>query len=335
MKLSAFAFTRYTAALVALAGAALVPPALAADKVATDRTAFVARMQSAHDFDAAWVRETLAAAERKQSILDAISRPAERVKPWHEYRKIFLNEKRIAGGAAFWREHRDTLEAVAADSGVEAKAIVAILGIETLYGARTGGYRVLDALSTLAFDYPPRSAFFTRELEEFLLLTREEAVDPLTASGSYAGAMGAPQFISSSYRAYAVDADSDGRRDLWNSWADVIGSVGNYLSVHGWKANGPVAAQVGDDGAPPETLLSPSLKLSHDAGTLRAAGLKLDPTIPDAQRTMLFEVAGTDGAEYWVGFDNFYAITRYNRSRMYALAAHQLADAIAARVGDD
>ena len=307
----------------------------ASGQVAESREAFASRMHSEHGFDTEWLQRVLADAERKQSILDAISRPAERVKPWHDYRKIFLNEKRITGGVSFWREHRDTLERVSVEAGVDAKIIVAILGIETLYGQRTGSYRVLDALSTLAFDYPPRSRFFTSELEQFLLLTREEAVDPLKATGSYAGAMGAPQFISSSYRAYAVDSSGDGKRDLWNNWADVIGSVGNYLHEHGWKLDEPVAVQAQTRGAPPAELLSKSLKINHDAGTLRKAGVGVDARIADARETMLFEVEGSDGPEYWVGFRNFYAITRYNRSRMYALAAHQLANEIAARVDDE
>ena len=299
------------------------------------RDGFAARMHTEHGFDETWVTELLGQAQRKQSILDAISRPAERVKPWHEYRKIFLNEKRIAGGVTFWRNHRETLERVSAEAGVDTRIIVAILGIETYYGERTGSYRVLDALSTLAFDYPPRSKFFTSELEEFLLLTREESVDPLSATGSYAGAMGAPQFISSSYRAYAVDSSGDGKRDLWNSWEDVIGSVANYLRVHGWEYRAPVAVKADTDAAPSPHLMSKKLKISHDAGTLRAAGVGVDPRVPDAQETLLFDVEAEDGAEYWVGFGNFYAITRYNRSRMYALAAHQLADAIAARVRND
>ncbi|MEL7450491.1 MAG: lytic murein transglycosylase B [Pseudomonadota bacterium] len=321
-------------AVLAFASAA---PAIGAtaDKPFESRDGFAARMHTEHGLDEAWVTELLGQAKRKQSILDAISRPAERVKPWHEYRKIFLNEKRIAGGVAFWREHRETLDRVSAEAGVDARIIVAILGIETLYGERTGSYRVLDALSTLAFDYPPRSKFFTSELEQFLLLSREESVDPLSATGSYAGAMGAPQFISSSYRAYAVDSSGDGKRDLWNSWEDVIGSVANYLRVHGWEYRAPVAVLADTDGAPPSNLVSNKLKINHDAGTLRAAGVGVDPRIPDKAETMLFDVEAKDGLEYWVGFGNFYAITRYNRSRMYALAAHQLADEIAARVSDD
>ena len=165
--------------------------------------------------------------ETKQAILDAISRPAERVTPWYEYRDRFLTEKRIHQGTDFWLQHRDKLARID-DDGV-ASAVVGILGVETSFGRITGRYRVIDALATLAFDFPPRAPFFRDELKQFLILSREEAVDPKAALGSYAGAMGAPQFISSSYRKYAVDADGDGHRNLWTSWDDVIGSVANYL----------------------------------------------------------------------------------------------------------
>ena len=169
-----------------------------------------------------------------------MSRPAERVVPWFEYRNIFMTEERIAAGVRFWTEHAATLEQVAERYGVAPEMIVAIVGIETYFGTRMGKYRVLDALATLAFAYPPRAAFFASELESFLLLTREEQVDPTAALGSYAGAMGAGQFIPSSYRAYAVDADADGKRDLWTDWDDVFGSVANYFAKHGWRTGEPV-----------------------------------------------------------------------------------------------
>ena len=177
-------------------------------------------------------------AETKQTILDAISRPAERVVPWHEYRDRFLTEKRILQGTDFWIEHGAALRRIP-DPNVAA-SVVGILGVETSFGRITGRFRVIDALATLAFDYPPRSDFFRSELQQFLLLSREEAVDPRTALGSYAGAMGAPQFISSSYRNYAIDGDGNGKRDLWNSWDDVIGSVANYLLAYGWREGEPV-----------------------------------------------------------------------------------------------
>jgi membrane-bound lytic murein transglycosylase B len=194
---------------------------------ATDaaRAAFIDKMVSAHGFDRAELTALIGAAVIDQTILDAMSRPAERVVPWFEYRNIFMTEERIAAGVRFWSEHAATLEQVAERYGVAPEMVVAIIGIETFFGTRMGRYRVLDALATLAFAYPPRSAFFTSELEAFLLLSREEQVDPTAALGSYAGAMGAGQFIPSSYRAYAVDADADGKRNLWTNWDDVFGSV--------------------------------------------------------------------------------------------------------------
>ena len=199
------------------------------------RDAFIDRMVETHDFDRVELTELLTEAEIVDSILEAISRPAERVMPWHEYRDLFLTDSRISEGAAFWLEHADQIAAASEAYGVAPEMIVAILGVETLYGRRTGSYRVLDSLNTLAFAYPPRSAFFASELEHFLLLAREEGIDPRETLGSYAGAMGAGQFISSSFRAYAVDGNADGRRDLWGNWSDVFASVANYFAVHGWQ----------------------------------------------------------------------------------------------------
>ncbi len=293
-------------------------------------TEFVSEMNSEHGFELAWLNSLFAGAETKQKILDAISRPAERTKPWHEYREIFITQKRIDAGVAFWREHQKLLERVAQQTGVPARTIVAILGVETFYGRITGGYRVIDALSTLAFSYPPRAKFFRSELEQFLLLTRESAVDPLVATGSYAGAMGAPQFIPSSFRAYAVDANDDGRIDLWTDWEDVTASVANYFSEHGWQSGEPVAvtAQIdGGDGDPGKN----TLKLTDTVGSLRQQGLSFTTSLGDSAKAMPIVLEGSAGPEHWVGFNNFYVITRYNRSAMYALAVFQLGEAVAAK----
>ncbi len=291
---------------------------------------FAARMADEHGFAAEDVRAMLADAEIQQGILDAISRPAEKTKPWHEYRKIFLTEERISQGARFWAEHRASIDAASKRFGVDPSMIVAIIGVETFYGRRTGSYRVLDSLATLGFRYPPRSKFFLRELEEFLLLTREQGLDPRQPKGSYAGAMGAPQFISSSYRAYAVDGDGDGKVNLWDSWPDVIASVANYFSVHGWAAGAPVAslAQGPGDIAPGR-----GLKLDSTVGKLQASGVRFEPAQEPAAPATLIELDAVDGPEYWVAYKNFYVITRYNRSRLYAMAAHDLAQAIDDRVG--
>ena len=174
-----------------------------------------------------------------------MARPAERVVPWFEYRNIFMTEARIAAGVTFWAEHAATLEQVAERYGVAPEMIVAIVGIETYFGTRMGKYRVLDALATLAFAYPPRATFFTSELESFLLLTREEKVDPTCGARLVCRRDGAGQFIPSSYRAYAVDADADGKSDLWTDWDDVFGSVANYFAKHGWRTGEPVM-ELGD-----------------------------------------------------------------------------------------
>ena len=296
------------------------------------RAAFIDKMVEQHDFDRAELTALLDAAVIDENILETIARPAERVVPWFEYRNIFLTEERIAAGVRFWTEHADTIARVAERYGVAPEMIVAILGIETYFGTRMGRYRVLDALATLAFAYPPRAPFFTSELESFLLLTREERVDPTSALGSYAGAMGAGQFIPSSYRAYAVDGDDDGKRDLWSNWNDVLGSVANYFRRHGWRTGEPVTEQaVRPDGfAGPEP--RNALDLDATVGSLTEQGYRFAATLPpDAKAAAYsFEAAG-GGSEYWIGYHNFYVVTRYNRSTKYALAAHQLSQAIRGR----
>ncbi|CAN5165279.1 lytic murein transglycosylase B [soil metagenome] len=316
--------------LAAVVVAACLPAVAAALDVSRPEVqSFIAEMSREHSFDAEALRSIFEDVETRPKIIEAMRRPAERVKPWHEYRDIFLTEKRISAGADFWRERAPDVRAVACRSGVPPQILVAVLGVETFYGQITGSYRVIDALSTLAFDYPPRSEFFRRELAEFLLLAREESVDPSSISGSYAGAMGPPQFMPSSYREYAVDSSEDGRRDLFRDWRDVLGSVANYLAVHGWRTDEPVAARVR---APKDLQLKPEdnrLALGETVAGLRAKGIELDADLPDDAPAMLMALEGPDGIEYWVGFHNFYVITRYNRSVMYALAVHQLGEEIA------
>ena len=230
---------RMLPALVFFLGAC---PALAFNTDRTNVREFIDRMVEEHSYDRDSVTRIIAAAKFKESILEAISRPAEKTLQWHEYRDIFLTGERIRAGADFWREHCETLERISNETGVSVEILVGIIGVETYYGRITGNYRVLDALATLAFDYPPRSRFFTKELEQFLLLIREEGMDAADATGSYAGAMGRPQFMPSSYRAYAVDSTEDGKRDIWTNWTDVIGSVANYFVRHGWAENREVVA---------------------------------------------------------------------------------------------
>jgi membrane-bound lytic murein transglycosylase B len=299
-----------------------------------DVRAFIAGVQERHGLAPDAVRTVLLEARIQQPIIDAISRPAERVKPWHEYRRIFLTEERIAAGVAFWQDHQAQIERVAAESGVPAEMMLGIIGVETYYGRIIGRHRVLDALATLAFEYPPRSAFFTRELEEFLVLAGEQGFAPDMPVGSYAGAMGLPQFIPSSYRAYAVDGDADDRVDLWESTEDILASVANYLRVHGWRPGEPVVAPVVTGGVDASGLADQGLAAKTTTGALWAAGLGLagpapaDPAAPAG----LFALEQEAGPAYWAGFHNFYVITRYNRSLMYALAVHQLGQAVRAGI---
>lgn len=290
---------------------------------------FIARMVSKHGFDAEEVEGTLASVTINERVLASIARPAERVVPWHEYRGIFLTPERIDAGVEFWREYASEIAAASERYGVAPEMLVSILGIETYFGRRMGTYRVLDALSTLAFAYPPRASFFASELEAFLLLAREEGIDLFDQLGSYAGAMGAGQFIPSSFRAYAVDGNGDGRRDLWNDWEDILASVANYFKVHHWRDGDLVADRIdiGEQwsGHKPEN----ALDLNHTVGSLRRLGYELPADRDDDLNVTVLGLEGPEGTtEYWVGYHNFRVITRYNRSVMYALAAHELSRAI-------
>jgi membrane-bound lytic murein transglycosylase B len=200
--------------------------------------------------------------------------------------------------------------------------------VETRYGGNTGRHRVIDALSTLAFDYPPRSKFFRGELEQYLILAREEDIDQLTAKGSYAGAMGYGQFIPSSYRNFAIDFDADGKRDLWNSPADIIGSVANYMKVHGWTLGTTVATRATVSGDAYQAVLKQGLKPHTRIGELRHAGIEPQTTVPDDSLAALIELQYADGPGYWLGLNNFYVITRYNHSPLYAMAVYQLSEEI-------
>jgi membrane-bound lytic murein transglycosylase B len=278
------------------------------------------------------VSKLIAKAEPQPKIIELISKPAERVIQWWEYRDRFVTEERISMGVQFWQEHREELERIAAERGVAPEYIVAIIGVETKYGRIMGRYRVLDALATLAFDYPPRSEFFRKELEEFVLLTREEKVDPLKALGSYAGAMGGSQFMPSSYRRYAVDAGDDDKRDLWQDWGDVFASTANYFREHGWETGGPVIAEVELDPEPTFTIDPRNLTLNETLQSLELKGVETRANAPPDTPVVLISAEQKDGPAYRVGFKNFEVITRYNRSARYAMAVNDLAQAIALRV---
>ena len=290
--------------------------------------AFAARMADEHGMDRAAVDELLTDARHQQDIIDAITSPAEAL-PWHRYRRIFLQEDRISEGAEFMAEHRELLEDIHGQYGVDPAILVAIVGVETRYGQHPGRHRVLDALVTLAFDYPPRADFFRSELEQFLLLVDEEDLDVSSIRGSYAGAMGIPQFISSSYRHYAVDGSGDGRRDLMNSVPDALASVANYFAEHRWRAGEPVVApaQV-EDTDRVDAFLDDGMRLNTTVGELRAAGIEPEADFDDDAAALLLALDGDTETEHWIGLHNFRVITRYNHSPLYALAAYQLAGAI-------
>ena len=310
----------------------LAQPASAIDVERADVQKFIDAMVEKHDYDRDQLSGMLKKAESQEAILTAISRPAEKTLTWHEYRAIFLTDERIDAGVKFWREHKEDLHRISEDTGVSCEILVGIIGVETYFGRITGKYRVLDALSTLAFDYPPRAKFFTSELEQFLLLVREEGMEATDATGSYAGAMGAPQFMPSSFRAYAVDSNDDGKRDIWTDWQDVIGSVANYFVEHGWERETSVVAQAslgsGWQGELPQNTLTPT----QTVDSLSQQGVMFTASLPGDHKSQLLTLAGEDGDEYWVGFHNFFVITRYNRSVMYALAVHQLGQEIALEV---
>lgn len=310
------------------------PTAGALDVQRPEVREFIERMATEHGYDRQALEVALSEAETQESILEAIRRPAEKTLVWHEYRNIFLTKERIEAGAEFWRTHEDALERISRETGVSCEVLVGIIGVETYFGRITGKYRVLDALATLAFDYPPRASFFRRELEQFLLLVREEGMEATEATGSYAGAMGAPQFMPSSFRAYAVDSSNDGRRDIWTNWQDVIGSVANYFVEHGWERGTPVVAQatLGSSWQGEAKAGENSLSPTETIESLSQRGVMFATELPGEREGQLLVLEGEDGDEYWVGFHNFFVITRYNRSVMYALAVHELGREIALRV---
>ncbi|MDQ3286945.1 MAG: lytic murein transglycosylase B [Pseudomonadota bacterium] len=306
------------------------------------RAEFVRDTATRFAIDPAYIESVLAGAEIREGIVNAMSRPAE-AKPWRDYRPIFISDARISGGRAFLAEHRDALARVEAKYGVPAEMIVSIIGVETSYGGNTGSYRVVDALYTLAFAYPRtnepgkierenrREAFFRDELAQLFALGKETGIDITSLKGSYAGAMGWGQFMPSSYRDYAVDGNGDGKRDLFNSTDDVFSSIANYfVKKGGWQRGEPVTVRAtrapGAADYEPEGL-EPNATLAE----LGARGYHPADQVSGVDRALLLNLDGAAGKEHWLGFQNFYAITRYNISKHYAMAVHQLAEAIAGR----
>lgn len=299
----------------------------------------------AEGLDRGRIEEVLGGARRQEKILEAIARPAEKVLEWREYRGIFVREDRLAQGMAFHREHRDTLRKAAEQTGVPQEMVLAILGIETRYGRQRGSWRVVDALATLGFDYPPRAEFFRGQLAELFRLERRARIDAAALKGSYAGAMGYPQFIPSSYLNYAVDFDDDGTIDLLDNPADAIGSVANYFRAHRWRPGLPVASRARVRGDDWQARVSDKGRPDMTLAEARAAGITpvscreteycFETPLADDTPVALLRLQGSRGAEFWLVTDNFYVITRYNHSVLYAMAAHQLAHAFRERIGNE
>lgn len=295
-------------------------------------TVFIGEMVERHGFEQAELARIFRQAQFQPAIIRAISQPAT-ARPWHEYRPIFVNARRTAGGIAFWNSHAATLQQARKEYGLPEEIVAAVIGVETIYGAQTGKHRVLDALVTLAFDYPRRAEFFRDELEQYLLLTREQGTDALNLRGSYAGAIGIPQFMPSSYRRYAIDFDGDGKKELLHSPADAIGSVANYLKVFGWEAGQAVVARAQISGEGYQEALAAGIKPGLTLAQMRQLGVTPQVQasgLADDRLAALFVLEGKDGPEYWLGFNNFYVITRYNRSTYYAMSVLQLAEEIRA-----
>lgn len=290
---------------------------------------FIDEMVEQHQFDRAYLEQKFATAKRLDNVLESIAKPAEKELTWKQYRPIFVTSKRTTKGKVFMQQHRETLALAEKKYGVPVEIIAAIIGVESYYGKHTGKYTIFDSLTTLGFDYPKRSKFFKSELKQFLLLSKEENIDVDEMTGSYAGAMGMPQFISSSYRRYAVDFDGDGKRDLWNSVPDVIGSVANYFSEHGWQTGDTVAHQAlvkNTSVVKDENKLKPYESVAQFKQ--QGVTMKQNPKagFDDKQLATLLKLEGKKGDEYWLGLKNFYVITRYNHNEMYAMAVFQLSE---------
>ncbi|MDH5286416.1 MAG: lytic murein transglycosylase B [Betaproteobacteria bacterium] len=302
-----------------------------------DARAFVAEMAAEHGFAAADVERWLRDAKFQPRVVELMNRPVLEPPKWYEYAPPFLSAERVEAGLAFWSANAAALERAQRTTGVPAEVIVAIIGVETYYGRITGSHRVIDVLATLAFDYPRRAAFFRGELKEFLLLAREQRISPLAPRGSFAGAMGLPQFMPGSYRRFAVDFDGSGSVDLWRSAEDAIGSVANFLVRHDWKPGQPVLAKAYVDAAQRDAVLrrlDGGLSERRALGAWNLDGVTTQPlpvdVQPDPIGVLLLEESAT-ASSTWLAFHNFYVITRYNRSRLYAASVWQLAQALRAK----
>lgn len=312
-------------------GSAPTPPAVQTTTTTASWTtrpevkAFIDEMVEEHHFNRAELNALFARSKPQPKIVVLMDKPGES-KPWKDYRANFITQKRIDDGVAFWKQHEKLLRAIEKKYQVPAPVIVSIVGVETSYGKQRGNYLVVDALSTLSFDYPRRSAFFKNELKDFLILTREQKLDPLTIYGSYAGAMGPGQFMPSTYRRFAVDYDDKGGCDLFNNMDDALASVANYLKEHGWKYRAPVTVRASVKGTRYSELLNQGTKPFTTVKEARQKGLHPRTSLPAGEQISVLSLSGMDGEEVWLTLPNFYVITRYNKSPMYAMAVFQLSE---------
>jgi len=304
--------------------AAAVTGSAAPAPLAPEVQAFIEDMAQRHEFSRAALQRLFVQVQARPAVVRAMSAPRT-ARPWYEFRVAHVTARRVEAGRRFWQQHAETLARASREYGVPEELIVATIGIESEYGRVTGGFRVLDALAMLAFQYPPRADFFRGELEQFLLLTRESGLDPLTVRGSYAGAIGIPQFLPSSYRSYAVDFNGDGRRDLAGTPADAIGSVANYYRSYGWRSGEPTAIPAEAGPGAVEAALTGDIRPRTPVAELRRRGVLPLAAVSDEAEAALIAVEAEDGTRYWLGLNNFYVITRYNRSVNYALAVMELA----------
>lgn len=290
---------------------------------------FIDEMVTQHGFDQSKLKDIFTKVQFQPTIIDLISAPASSIS-WNKYRARFINSQRVKSGVNFWNTYAQRLKQASQEFGVPEEIIVAIIGVETAYGASTGKHRVIDALTTLAFDFPRRADFFRGELAQYLLLSQEQKFDIFSIKGSYAGAIGIPQFMPGSYRRYAIDFDGDGKADLADNAADAIGSVANYLKEYGWEAGGPIVtrAHVHIMSDLYQEILLAGIEPVHSIKKLRQANIIPLEKTNDERLAALIELKDNDKIQYWLGFQNFYVITRYNRSTFYAMSVLQLAEAI-------
>ncbi|MDJ0955483.1 MAG: lytic murein transglycosylase B [Arenicellales bacterium] len=297
----------------------------------TEVQVIIDEMVKDHHYDPHYLRGLFAQVELQPKVVEAITRPAERL-PWYRYQKIFVTESRIKGGVLFWQENREALHRAEKEYGVPAGVIVAIIGVETGYGVNKGSYNVLESLTTLSLLYPKRSKYFTSELKKFLLLVREEDLEPFSVKGSYAGAIGVPQFMPSSYRAYAIDFNGDGKRDLVHDVEDAIGSVANYLRIHKWITDGPIIDNVQySEGL--DRFVTETLNPSATIATMVEAGLRVDGRHALDTKANVVKFEQEDQSYlYRAAFANFYVITTYNKSLLYAMVVYELSQHISRRL---